>query len=218
MANRKKIYYTPSETKEGLYTNGLQWMVLDNWENYIGFYHLYESTNEVFSEQSWHPTKSKKLVPYRRKSASYFKYIDLVNYVKINGEKKELSGPVKYNTFSAPIATVRQLTDSEKERGIMSRHFLFKRNELASRLPIEIDKVQADTYPLANYGINQYLYELVDIPWKVTGPEFDVIQNGILKVPGVVNTNQRIVDRFSKKFPILRKVLTNFREFSIYNT
>lgn len=218
MANRKKIYYTPSETKEGLYTNGLQWMVLDNWENYIGFYHLYESTNEVFSEQSWHPTKSKKLVPYKRKSESYFTYIDIVNYVKINGEKKELSGPVKYNTFSAPIATVRQLTDSEKERGIMTRHFLFKRNELASRLPIEIDKVQADTYPLANYGINQYLYELVDIPWKVIGPEFDVIQNGILKVPGIVNTNQRIIERYSKKFPILKKVLTNLREFSIYNT
>lgn len=218
MATRKKIYYTPTETKEGLYTNGLQWMFIDTWENYVGFYHLYESTNEVFTEQSWHPTKSRKLVPYKNKPESYFKYIDLVNYTTINGEKRELSGPVKYNNFSAPMATVREITDSEKKRGIMSRYFLFKRNELASRLPIEIDKTQADTYPISNYGINQYLYQMVEVPWKVSGPEFDVIQNGILKVPGVVNTNQRIVERYSRKFTILKKVLTNLREFSIYNT
>jgi hypothetical protein len=218
MANRKKIYYSPSELKEGLYTNGFEWMLLDNWQSYVGFYHIYESTNEVFTEQSWHPIKSKKLVPFQSKQPSYFKYIDLVNYTKINGEKRELSGPVKYNTFSAPIATVRQMTDSERSRGIMTRYFLFKRNELSSRLPIEVDKTQADTYPISNYGINQYLYELVEIPWKITGPEFDIIENSILRVPGVVNTNQRIIDRYSRKFPILKKVLTNLREFSIYNT
>lgn len=218
MANRKKIYYTPSEIQNDLFTNGGRWMELDTWTNYIGFYHIYSSTNEVFSEKEWHPTKSKKLVPYRNKPASYFQYVDLVNYRKTDGIKEELYGPVKYERFSAPVATVRKLSDSEIERGLMTRHFLFKRNELSSRLPIEIDKIQADTYPISNYGINQYLYELVDIPWKITGPEFDVIQNGILKIPGVANTNQRIVEKFSKKFPILRKVLTNFREFSIYNT
>lgn len=218
MANRRKIYYTPTEIQNDLFTNGGQWMELDTWENYVGFYHTYISTNEVFSEKEWHPTKSKKLVPFRDRPSSYFQYIDLVNYRKSDGVKEEVYGPVKYERFSAPIATVREITDSEKKRGIMSRYFLFKRNELASRLPIEIDKTQADTYPISNYGINQYLYQMVEVPWKVSGPEFDVIQNGILKVPGVVNTNQRIVDRYSRKFTILKKVLTNLREFSIYNT
>lgn len=218
MANRRKIYYTPSEIQNDLFTNGGQWMDLDTWTNYVGFYHTYSSTNEVFSEKEWHPTKSKKLVPFRNKQPSYFQYINLVNYTKIDGTKEELHGPVKYERFSAPIATVRQMTDSERARGIMTRHFLFKRNELASRLPIEVDKTQADTYPISNYGINQYLYELVEIPWKITGPEFDIIENSILRVPGVVNTNQRIIDRYSRKFPILKKVLTNLREFSIYNT
>jgi hypothetical protein len=218
MANRKKIYYTPSEIQNDLFTNGGQWMELETWTSYVGFYHIYTSTNEVFSEQEWHPTKSKRLVPYKNKPASYFQYLDLVNYKKIGGEKKELFGPVKYDRFSAPVATIRELTDVEKKRGIMSRYFLFKRNELSGRLPIEVDKAQADTYPISNYGINQYLYEMVEIPWKIDGPEFDIIQNGILKVPGVVNTNQRIIDRYSRKFPILKRVLTNLREFSIYNT
>ena len=70
---------------------------------------------------------------------------------------------------------------------------------------------------MKNNGINQYLYELIELPWKIDGPEFDVIQDGILKISGVYNTNKRIVEKYSKKFPILKKVLTNFREFSIYN-
>jgi hypothetical protein len=218
MANRKKIYYTPNEIQNDLFTNGGQWMELETWTSYVGSYHIYTSTNEVFSESEWHPTKSKRLVPYKNKPASYFQYIDLVNYKTIQGEKQELFGPVKYDRYSAPIAAIRELTAAEKQRGVMTRYFLFKRNERGTRLPIEVDKTQADTYPTLNYGINQYLYELVQIPWKVNGPEFDIIQDGILKVPGVVNTNQRIVDRYSRKFPILKRVLTNLREFSIYNT
>lgn len=218
MSNRKKIYYTPTETQNDLFTNGGEWMELDTWTNYVGFYHIYSSTNEVFSEKEWHPTKSKKLVPFKNKSESYFKYVDLVNYRKSDGVKSELYGPVKYDRFSAPVATVRELTESERQKGVMTRYFLFKRNELSTKLPIEVNKTQADTYPVSNYGINQYLYELVEIPWKVSGPEFDVIENGILKISGVASTNKRIVEKYSKKFPILRKVLTNFREFSIYNT
>lgn len=218
MSNRKKIYYTPTETQNDLFTNGGEWMELDTWTNYVGFYHIYSSTNEVFSEKEWHPTKSKKLVPFKNKSESYFKYVDLVNYRKSEGVKSELHGPVKYDRFSAPVATIRELTESERQKGVMTRYFLFKRNELSTKLPIEVNKTQADTYPVSNYGINQYLYELVEIPWKISGPEFDVIENGILKIPGVANTNKRIVEKYSKKFPILKRVLTNFREFSIYNT
>ncbi len=67
------------------------------------------------------------------------------------------------------------------------------------------------------YGINQYLYELVEIPWKISGPEFDVIENGILKIPGVANTNKRIVEKYSKKFPILKQILNNPREYTKYD-
>ena len=52
----------------------------------------------------------------------------------------------------------------------------------------------------------------------LTGPEFDVYQDGILRTPGVVDTNSRIIARLSKKFPILPRILNNPREHSIYNT
>lgn len=218
MATRQKIYYSDTEIKKDLYTNGFVLMILDTWENYIGPYHYYETTNEVFSESEWHPTKSKKLVPYRsNRPASYFKYVDLVHYKNIGGEKKELIGPVRLDKFSSPVNYVIQPSEKERVVGSMVRYFVFKRNEKSSKLPFEIDKTQVEAYQHSTFGINQYLYELVEIPWKLNGPEYDILQGGLVKTPGVYNTNKRIVEKYSKKFPILMKVLTNYRQFSIYD-
>lgn len=218
MKLRKKIYYLPQEIQENIYTPGFQWMVLDTSENYKGFYHTYSSTGEVFTESKWHPLKSKVLVPYKDKPKSYFAYDNVKNYVTIDGRKTQITAPTRFDRFSAPIATVRKLTDKEKKNGVMERYFVIKRNERSTKLPIEISPEQASTYSQSVTGINQFLYELVVIPWKVIGPEFDIFDNGILKVSGIYNTNKRIVEKYSKKIPILNKVLTNFREFSIYNT
>lgn len=218
MAKRKKIYYTPSEINNNIFTPGKELMIFDTWENYIGYYHSYNSTGEVFTEPEWHPIKSKLLVQYKEKPRTYFQYVDITQTKRVNGEKTELVGPIKMGNYSAPIPVLRIPTSNEVRDGIMTRHFVIKRNEKNSRMPVEIDKSQAKGFSNAYNGINQYLYELVDVPWKIDGPEFDIFSGNFLKIPGVVDTNKRIVNRFSKKFPILRKVLTNFREFSIYNT
>ena len=215
MARRKRIYYPDQQIETSLFTRGKEWMYLDTWEEYVGYYHRYNSTGEVFSGGSWDAKRSKALVPYKEKDPSYYRYIDLVNYSKIAGEKVELFGPVKLDRYSAPRAVIREPDDIENRDGIMTRYFLFKRNEKNTKNPIEIDKKQADTYPVLNYGINQHLYELVEIPWKIKGPEFDVYnESGILLESGIVNTNERIVEVFSRKFPILRGILTNYRQFS----
>jgi len=217
MATRKKLYYSEVEIEKNLVTNGKQWMLLENWEEYIGYYHSYSSTREVYTEKEWHPKKSKVLVPFKEKPKSYFNYVDLVSYTRDSGEKRRFSGPSRYDNFTSPVYVARIPTPKELQEGIMERYFLIKRNEKSIRTPIEIDQIQAKTYNDSDSGINQFLYELVKMPWKIQGPEFDVFDGSILKIPGVVDTNRRIVDRFSKNFPILRKVLTNFREFSIYN-
>jgi len=218
MANRKRIYYPDTQINKSLFTSGEEWMLLETWEEYKGYYHSYSSTGEVFTEPDWHPTKSKPLVPFKRKSPEYFKYIDLVNYDIVNGSKTEIYGSIKLDRYTAPRAVLRKVSPIENSDGIMLRYFLVKRNEPNEKLPIEIDKKQADTYGILNHGINQYLYELVTINWKIEGPEFDILRDGIVVIPGVVSTNQRIVFAISKKFPIFGKLLTNLRQFSKYDT
>ena len=71
MNYRKKIYYPDSQIQKKLYTQGKEWMELENWGEYRGYYHKY-ITGEVFTESEWNPKTSKKLVPYKNRSKMFF--------------------------------------------------------------------------------------------------------------------------------------------------
>jgi hypothetical protein len=61
------------------------------------------------------------------------------------------------------------------------------------------------------------MYGLLEIKWKLTGPEFDEYYNGILMKSGVVDTNSRIIEENSKKFRIFGNIIDNPREYTIYD-
>jgi hypothetical protein len=217
MAFRKKIYYPDNQIIKDLYTKGKEWMYLDDWKEYTGFYHRY-TTGEVFTEKEWDPFRSKKLTEYIDKESNYLKYLDLKHYVVLPSGKTKVTGiDTDYFNYTPPTAVRRQPTGDELKDGIMKRYFVYKRNE-PNRVFFEIDEKQVKTYETQGKGVNQFIYGLLQINWKITGIEFDVYDNNnILIEAGVVDTNRRIVLRNSKKFPILAKTLTNYREFSKYD-
>jgi hypothetical protein len=215
MVKRKKIYYPDSQIEKNLFTEGKEWMYLKDWKEYRGFYHKY-TNGEVFTEREWDPNRSEVLVPYKQKSDSYFRYLDIKQYSLFQGQKYQNIGPQKFYTYTAPRAVKRLPTDIETQNGFMERVFVYKRNE-RNRVMFEVDAKQIENFEKDNTGINQYLYGYVKIPWKLDGPERDIFDGSTLKTPGVIDTNQRIIDRFSKKFPILRSILTNPREHSKYD-
>ena len=215
MALRKKIYYPDSQIENGLFTKGKEWMTIEDWKEYVGYYHKY-STGEVFTEREWDLFKSKKLVSYRDRSDSYFKYLDLKKYVVINQNKTEVLGANIFSRYSAPRAVKRIPSQIEVNEGFMTRYFVIKLNEPVN-ICYEIAESETKTFKTKNTGINQYLYDIIKIPWKINGLEFDKYENGLLKYPGIVDSNLRIIERYSKKFPILKKILTNPREHSKYN-
>jgi len=215
MVKRKKIYYPESQIEKNLYTGGKEWMYLKDWTEYKGYYHRY-TNGEVFTEREWDPNRSEVLVPFKEKKESYFKYLDIKQYSLFQGQKYENIGPQKFYAYTAPRAVKRLPTDIETKNGFMERIFVYKRNE-RNRVMFEVDAKQIENFEQDNTGINQYLYGYVKIPWKLDGPERDIFDGITLKTPGVIDTNQRIVERFSKKFPILRSILINPREHSKYD-
>ena len=58
---RQKVYYSADELVTNLHTTGSQWMT-ENGVEYQGSYHEY-ITGEVYTQSTWKPTLSKKLVP-----------------------------------------------------------------------------------------------------------------------------------------------------------
>lgn len=216
MNTRSKLYYPDPQIEKNLYTKGYEWMTMDNWENYSGYYHKY-ITGEVFTEREWDDKKSRKLVRYREKPESYFKYADITSFTKINGKKTEILGSKDtiFTRYKAPRAVQRQSSQEDIIKGVMNRYFIYKRNE-PNRVFFEIDPEQARLYKIKKAGINSSLYGLIEFSWKLDGPEYDVYDGEILRNPGVVDTNKRIVLRHSKKFPKLAEVITNYREHTIY--
>jgi hypothetical protein len=218
MNTRAKIYYPDTQIQKNLYTIGKEWMTMDDWKEYSGFYHKYV-TGEVFSEKDWNPGVSKKLVRFKDRPDSYFKYADITSFMNINGRKTEIVGSKNtvFTRYSAPRSVKRQATDDDTIVGVMTRYFIYKRNE-PNRVFFEIDPIQAQSYKTKKSGINSSLYGLIEFQWKLNGPEHDVYENNILMQPGVVDTNKRIILRHSKKFRKLAEIVTNYKEFTIYDT
>lgn len=217
MAQRKQLYYSASEITEGLFTNGYQLMVFDTWQNYVGYYHTYNGNDEIYSGPAWDPVTSVKLVPYRTRGQSYFKYVDLTRYKQINGVKTPIMGVSRPDLLIDPVATTPVPTELDMKNGFMGRYFVFKRNQKNSKAPIEIDLAQAKSYNSNTVGIDNVLYELLEMPWKIKGPQFDEYDGTILKYTGVYDTNRRIIIEHSKKFPILFSTITNYLQFSEYD-
>lgn len=218
MAFRSRTYYPENFVTKNLFTNGKEWMSLQDWSEYIGPYHQYV-TGETYTESEWNPTKSTRLIKYKERSKSYFKYVEMIQYTKTSDGSRhpKLSPFLKYGLYEKPQPIIRTPTSDEFKEGKMTRHFAYKRNEPGVFF-VEIGPNQRVNYFRDDTGINKYLYDILDVPWKLNGPEYDTFNDrGILVSPGVVDTNKRIILRISKKLPIFVKIVTDPRQFTIYD-
>lgn len=216
---RQKLYYSKNEIVTNLFTNGRQFMKLSDFSEYVGFYHRY-TTGEVFTENEWFPEKSERLIRFKNLSEPVKSYYNTKHFVKMTGNntglrRKRAANSDEYYNYTAPRPIKRRLTDKEIENGKTERYFVTKRNE-RDRVFFEIDFNQIVTYNSTKAGINQFLYEVITIPWKVDGPEYDIYNGDILIMPGVIDTNLRIIDRFSRKYRLLRQLVQNPRELTVY--
>lgn len=216
---RQKIYYPDNQIVKNLFANSREFMLLRDFSEYIGFYHRY-TTGEVFTENEWNPLKSERLIRFRDLSQSKKKYYDLKLFHKVGPNRpgirrKNSNNRDEYFRYTAPKPIRRKLTPKEIDAGKTYRYFITKRNE-RDRVFFEISPEQASSYGKIDDGINQFLYEMINLPWKVDGPEYDIYEGDYIKISGVIDSNLRIIDRYSQKFRLLRQLLTNPRELTVY--
>jgi hypothetical protein len=216
---RKKIYYPDDQIVKNLFTNGGEFSLLDDFSEYVGFYHRY-TTGEVFTEPEWNPLKSRRLIRFRKLQEQQKRYYDIKLFRRPDPNKpsvkrKYTTDRDEYFRYSAPRPVKRKLTQKEIDEGKTYRYFVTKRNE-RDRVFFEISVTQSQDYYRRGEGINEFLYELITIPWKVDGPEYDIYENDILKMAGVIDSNLRIIDRYSETYRLLRQIVRNPRELTVY--
>ena len=126
MAKRRKIYYPDEQIEKNLFTSGREYMLLDNWQEYSGYYHRYLG-KEVYTEKEWDPIKSKRLIRFKEGSNAYFKYLDLKQFTTLsNGDKRKIIGETtQFYRYRAPRVVVVKPTAKDLKKGKILRYFVY---------------------------------------------------------------------------------------------
>jgi hypothetical protein len=120
-----------------------------------------------------------------------------------------------YNTqpkfaYSAPI-------ENDFITGTFKRYFIKRRNYTSLFDIFEIDEEQFKLWRKVKTGIDETLYNAIEIDWKLTGPLHDIVDNDTIVTYGVSDTNERTIRSNSVMFIGLDKYITDFKEFTVYS-
>ena len=195
-------YYPKGAVTFNLYTTGSEWMLQDTTE-YIGFY--YRTIDGEVRTGAYPSSTGRILIPYRDPAGV------ATNYDRVT--------KVNLRPFLAPITYYPNLVKKDYLKGKFTRYFARRRN-LQNPLQdiIEIDKKQFDSIRTRNSGIDESLYEGIELVWKLSGKEYDYIARSGVRIGGVVSTNQRTVLSQDKRHPGLKYKLVDYREYTIYSS
>ena len=165
---RTKSYYTAAEQELNLYTFGNEWQLEDGVE-YIGLYHRYTSTDEIYTKPMWNELESKPLTKY-------------IPPVKNNIVYKTLNN-VNVKGFSSPKTSIAFPSDSDRKLGYFTRYFLKK---ITDGTIVEVDQSQYTDWQTNK--IDKNAYTGISIKWYISG-QLDDTQNGSITILGVESKN-----------------------------
>lgn len=206
---RKRLYYPASQIITNLYTSGKEYMTTDSVE-YVGFYHKYID-GAVMTGAVYDKIESKVLKTY----VDTITQPELVIYRDSIKKGSNSKTNVVYNV--QPKFAYVTPTELDFQVGKFKRYFIKRRNFKRIDDIFEIDSDQFKLWRKIKSGIDETLYDAIEIDWKLTGPLNDITDNNVIVSPGVASTNERIVRLASGKFTGLDMYLTNYIEFSTYS-
>ena len=91
-----------------------------------------------------------------------------------------------------------QPTQEDYTRGYLIRYFTKKENDKGFIIEISEDEYNAILNGSADYDIR--LYQVISILWKLTGPLNSQRKSQYNVIPGIVDTNKRLVETSNKNF------------------
>jgi hypothetical protein len=188
---RERIYYPIGSINSGLYTNGGELMEKDG-TPYVGQYHTYKNTKEIFSEPNYVKNLSRRLIPFADLGGS----ADVKRVFQYN-TLKEIEADDYSSIIDIPDPYYPILTNKDKIKGVITRYFMkHKGNETI----FEVDK--------DGFGFDSVYYDKLELQWKIVGPLQDV---GIEK--GVIDTNRRTLALHKNNFIGIDRYLLDLKEF-----
>jgi len=157
---------------------------------WVGQYHLYTNTGEVYTEPEYVKDKSVKLVPYANLGEENQRRTFQYNKIKkIDDYESTITTPDPY--FPSP-------TQEDYDTGFVIRYFLQKKG---SRTIFEVSK--------EGFSFKDDNYYSCELKWKISGPLNDT--NGI---SGIIDTNRRTILLKREQMPFIENYLVDLQQLS----
>lgn len=198
------MYIPPNKIDPRVYyTNGGEYYYASNLTNYVGYYR--KDTNGRAYAGKELTVNSPQLTPSIIVRSSPSPNINLgsslsTTYLSISRNTKQ-----SLIESSNPIPDSLPPTQQEYDQTFYTRYFL---EYLLSSKSIIVEVNKGTYFNYVNSNLRKY-FNNVELLWKISGPLYDVKENGILIKGGVIDSNLRSIDQAQKTMPSIRDYLTD---------
>jgi len=186
---RRRIYYPEGSIQKGLYTEGGEWMT-DDGDEWVGQYHKYTNTGEIYTQPVYVKDVSVKLVPLYRLSEQLAKNTFQYNVLK------ELVEDYEQNLV-VPDPHLFQPTQEDYDNSFATRYFYKRKGSTI------INEVSEDGFG----ELESVYYQKLELKWKIAGPLNDTPEE-----KGIIDTNKRTIMLYQNVFLGLERYLTNLQQ------
>jgi hypothetical protein len=211
------MYYPLSQIQSNLYTNGQEYIVKSNNNNYVGFYWK-SSAGKLFTGRTPQDPPNLELIPYTSNrsqetptiaplvlevalayDAPYigedpdlYNETEILNYLKLKNISTTLPPITIIPTYSPTIPT-----QQDYQIGEFRRYFCKKINEI---IYIEINKDIYDKLISKDSTVTFQYYQPFNIPWQLTGNKEQVFTTN-RNIVALTIKNQKLpqFDKYLKK-------------------
>jgi hypothetical protein len=186
-----QIYYTP----------GGEYYYSTTRSNYEGYYHK-DLNGRAYTGKE-HTNESIHLIPFLFSRPNN---IDVNGSNGISNQYDGLNSSVSINV-SVPIPQSDSLPPNEQDytQSFYIRYIL--QYKLSSN-PVFVEVNKVTFFQYFNTSYKQY-FSFVEVPWKISGPLYDVKENNVLVEGGIIDSNLRSIDMANRIMPGVRNYFTD---------
>jgi len=126
---------------------------------------------------------------------------------------KRLNSTIDANLIDPTPFTPRP-TEADYKVGRITRYIARQKGGTQFRV-MEIDKTTYDNLTKQRGDLNYSVWRAISIQWQISGPLNDELVNGIKVRPGIIDTNEKILNQAEKNFIGIKQYLSNPTQFAI---
>ena len=125
---------------------------------------------------------------------------------------KQLNSTVNVNLIDPTPFTPRP-TEKDYKVGRITRYIARQKGGTQFRV-MEINKTTFDNLTKQRGDLNYSVWRAISIQWQISGPLNDELVNGIKVRPGIIDTNEKVLNQAEKNFIGIKQYLSNLTQFA----